>query len=80
MLQRRRFERTKMLKAAKIFFGRAQALDCIVFDLSVGGAGIKAPNAPDIPNEFDLSFDSARTLRPCRIAWRSGIVMGVAFI
>ena len=80
MMQRRRYVRTKVLKAAKIFFGRCEAIDCTVFDLSVGGAGIRAPNVTDIPHEFDLSFDSARTLRPCRIAWRSESAMGVAFI
>src|SRR5262245_46675888 len=59
---------------------RCEAIDCVVFDLSVAGAGIKAPNATRIPDEFDPSFDCARTLRPCRLAWRSESAMGVAFI
>jgi c-di-GMP-binding flagellar brake protein YcgR len=80
MLQRRRYVRTKLVKAAKIFFGRCEAIDCVVVDLSVGGVGIKASNVAAIPDEFDLSFDSARTLRPCRIAWRSETAVGAAFI
>jgi len=80
MMQRRRYVRTKVSKAAKIFFGHCEAIDCVVIDLSIGGAGIIAPNVAAIPDEFDLSFDSARTLRPCRTAWRSATAMGVAFI
>ena len=81
MPERRRFERTKMLKAAKIVLGGSNALiDCVVCDLSIGGAGIKATNATDIPDEFELTFDAARTLRQCRVAWRSEGRLGVAFV
>lgn len=80
MPERRRFARTKMSKAAKIVFGGCETLiDCVVCDLSIGGAGIKVANAAEIPDEFELTFDAARTLRACRIAWRSESKIGVAF-
>jgi hypothetical protein len=81
MQERRRFERTKVLKKAKIIFAHCEPLiDCVVFDLSIGGAGIKIENAAEIPDEFELTFDAARTLRACRVAWRSESRIGVAFV
>ena len=80
MPERRRFERTKISKPAKILCaGRDALVDCIVFDLSVGGAGLDIANAADITDEFELTFDGARTLRCCRIAWRSEGKIGAAF-
>jgi PilZ domain-containing protein len=81
MQERRRFERTKVLKAAKIIFRRCEPLtDCVVFNLSIGGAAIQLANAAEIPDEFELTFDAARTLRLCRIAWRSENRIGAMFV
>ena len=81
MQERRRFKRTKILKAAKIIFGRCESLiDCAVLDLSTGGACIQVENPAAIPDEVELTFDAARTLRACRVAWRSESRFGVAFI
>lgn len=81
MLERRRFERTKVSKAARISFSRHESLiDCVVFDLSIGGAGIEVMNAAAIPDQFELTFDGARTLRACRAAWRSESRIGAAFV
>jgi hypothetical protein len=72
MWERRRFERTKISKAAKIIFAQCEPLiDCVVFDLSIGGASIEVANAAEISDDFELTFDAARTLRACRVAWRS---------
>ena len=81
MQERRRFERTKVLKKAKIIFAHSEPLiDCVVFDLSTGGAGIQVENPAAIPDEVELTFDAARTLRACRVAWRSESRIGVAFV
>jgi hypothetical protein len=80
MLERRRFKRTKLLKAAKILFSGSETLiDCVVCDLSIGGAGITMVHADEVPDAFELTFDAARTLRACRVAWRSASKMGVEF-
>jgi hypothetical protein len=80
MPERRKFERTKVQKAAKIVTGCSEPLlDCVVLNLSVGGVWLKVANVADIPDEFALTFDAARTLRPCRVAWRSKNTIGVAF-
>ena len=80
MQERRKFQRTKVHKAARVIAARCQQLiGCTVLDLSIGGAVIAVANASDVPNEFDLTFDAARTMRPCRVAWRTDNRIGIAF-
>jgi hypothetical protein len=80
MPERRKFQRTNVQKAAKIVAARCQQLiGCTVLNLSIGGAVIIVANAADVPNEFELTFDAARTMRLCRVAWRTEHKIGVAF-
>jgi hypothetical protein len=80
MQERRRYHRTPVQKPAKIIFRANHSLiDCVVRDVSVGGACLELTNPSTIPDEFDLTFDAARTLRACRVAWRSEYRIGVAF-
>ena len=81
MPERRKFDRTNIRKSAKMLFaGYEKLIDCVVCDLSIAGAGIKVANAAAVPDQFELTFDAARTLRACRIAWRSESRIGVAFL
>jgi hypothetical protein len=80
MQERRRFQRTNIRKAAKVVAARCQQLiGCTVLNVSMGGAVIAVANATDIPDEFELTFDAAHTLRPCRVAWRIENRIGVSF-
>jgi hypothetical protein len=78
MQERRRIHRTRVFKAAKLF-GQACSTDCVVQDISVLGARLVMVSTAAIPGTFDLSFDSARTLRACRVVWRSPMEIGVQF-
>ena len=78
MQERRRIHRTRVLKAAKLF-GRACIANCIVQDISAHGARLVLVSTSCIPGTFDLSFDSARTLRSCRVVWCSPMEIGVQF-
>lgn len=78
MQERRHIHRTRVFKEAKLF-GDACAADCVVRDISGQGARLVMFSTACIPEEFDLSFDSARTLRSCRIIWRSPMEIGVQF-
>jgi hypothetical protein len=78
MQERRRIHRTQVFKAAKLF-GHACAVDCVVRDISALGARLVLMSTAAVPGEFDLSFDSARTLRACRVIWRSPMEIGVQF-
>jgi hypothetical protein len=78
MQERRHIHRTRMLKAAKLF-GQACTADCVVQDISADGARLVLFSTESIPGTFDLSFDGARTLRFCRVVWRSPMEIGVQF-
>ena len=53
--------------------------NCVIRDLSLGGARLQIESPRGLPEEFELmTSDSPR--RPCRVAWRQGQQMGVAFV
>jgi hypothetical protein len=78
MNERRRVRRTKVYKCAKIAMN-GSLRDCVVRDLSAFGARLAFMSTSLIPDAFSLSFDDARTLRACRVAWRSANEIGVEF-
>jgi len=80
MWERRREPRPLTLKTGTIRFpGDGKAVDCAIFDLSAGGACLVVPIGADIPATFDLAIDPDRTSRVCRVRWKSGNKIGVAF-
>jgi hypothetical protein len=80
MEERRRVQRTRVLKGAKIILkGRSSALDCTVCNLTNVGACLHLGSPLGIPNAFDLTFDSARSNRSCQVIWRNKDMLGVAF-
>jgi PilZ domain-containing protein len=79
MLERRRFPRTKVYKGAKVVLVDRSTVNCIVRNLSNHGACLQLPSTADLPAEFDLSFDTGRTLRNCRVAWQTLTNLGVSF-
>jgi hypothetical protein len=78
MQERRRIHRTRVFKAAKLF-GHDCTADCVVWDISTYGARVVLVSTACIPSTFDLTFDGARTLRSCRVVWRSQMEIGVKF-
>jgi hypothetical protein len=78
--ERRSIGRTKILKAALLFFSEKIGVQsCTVRDVTKSGAGIIAQNLQIIPLDFALSFDGFRTLRSCRLVWRRDDSLGVSF-
>ena len=82
MQERRRVQRTKVRKPAKLVSGAYEhwTIDCLVLDLTGSGAGISIEKYRSIPNDFGLTFDGLRTVRKCRVAWRSRNRFGVEFL
>ena len=78
MLERRRLARTRVFAPAMVIPDHGWR-KCVVRDITSFGARLEFENAAAIPNEFDLSFDSARTLRSCQSVWRTAHEMGVEF-
>jgi len=80
MNERRSIGRTKIAKDALLFFGEQTGMrSCGVMDITNAGAGIRTQDLPAIPLRFELSFDTFRTSRNCRLIWRDGDFVGVAF-
>jgi hypothetical protein len=78
MQERRRVRRIAVFKCAKIAIN-GSLRDCVVRDLSSLGARLAFVSTAYIPDNFELTFDSAHTLRRCRVAWRSDNQVGVEF-
>jgi hypothetical protein len=61
--------------------GGFAARQCVVQDLSVGGAKITIDDPNALPARLRLAFSrDARTGRNCEIVWRRGKSLGVKFL
>ena len=79
-VDRRLIGRTRIVKGASLFFSPQVGVQaCLVRDVTNVGAGIRATHLPVLPIGFELSFDNFRTVRKCRLVWRDGDYVGVAF-
>jgi hypothetical protein len=58
--------------------GHETAIDCVVRNLSDGGACLKVASPIGIPDTFDLVLD--RVVRHCRVVWRTAMQIGVTFV
>ena len=80
MDERRSIGRTRIVKGALLFFsGQTGVRSCCVMDITNRGACIRTQDLALLPLNFELSFDNFRTIRRCRLVWRDGDFMGVAF-
>jgi PilZ domain len=79
MIERRRFPRSRVFKGAKLIVPGRPKVACIVHDLSARGAGLQLPGSVDLPEKFDLCFDTGQKLRECRMVWRNVTLAGISF-
>ena len=80
MQERRRVQRTRVLKAARIICDQhSSAIDCTVLNLTNVGACLRVASSLDVSTGFDLTFDSAHSSRKCRVVWRNEDELGVSF-
>ena len=80
MGERRKSVRRRTLKGGQICFnGGTSSMDCLIRDISEGGAKLCLPSVDDIPSEFMLAFDDGRPARECFEKWRSPTALGVQF-
>lgn len=79
-VERRSITRTTISKDARLFFDPQRGiLACRVQDVTNAGAGIELHTLNLLPPNFELSFDNFHTVRECRVIWRQGDFIGVAF-
>lgn len=75
---RRKAPRRRVLKTGSIEFADT-AIECTVRNMSATGAAIEVVTPLFIPDRFTLFIQSEQSRRACRVVWRSGRRMGVAF-
>jgi hypothetical protein len=79
MAEQRRDARPRTLKGAVIAFNnRSSTIDCVVRNLSPGGAMLKVASTVGIPDRFELKMEN-EDFRWCRVKWRRDDTIGVAF-
>ena len=80
MQNRRQFARHRTLKGGLLTYDEnSQRTECLIRDLSEGGARLQVLDRRHVPSELTLSFDDGRASRPCFVKWRRGDVLGIEF-
>lgn len=78
--ERRRHERRRVLRRGKIVFRKGHsAIDCVLLDLSDGGARLRAPGLIAIPERFELRIENGPAYEAA-VAFRSHETAGVRFL
>jgi hypothetical protein len=78
--ERRKHERRTVRYPAWIAVSPEQRANCVLADISEGGARIKVDENANIPDYFVLLFNPKGTpSRPCRVVWRKESYLGLKF-
>ena len=73
--------RQRTLKKGIIVYGDgAITVECLVRDLSPGGAKLKLINDNPVPNSFELTVPQDGVQAECEVRWREREQIGVAFV
>jgi hypothetical protein len=60
--ERRQYERKRVLRRGKIVFRKVHGvIDCVLMNISDGGAGLKGPGIYAIPERFELRLEHGPT-------------------
>jgi hypothetical protein len=70
--------RTILMKAGTISF-RNTSVECLVLNMSAGGAGLVVESDVPVPFVFDLVIDGGPDRRRCLVVWRIERRLGVSF-
>ena len=74
------FAQGTISRDAKLFFNpQSGVLPCGVRNITNRGASLRVADLTVLPVNFELSFDNFHTKRDCRLVWRDGNFLGVAF-
>lgn len=78
--ERRRLTRNSIDQAGKILVPTGTILECSVRNITGLGMCIYLDHVPDDVSEaLDFSFDNFRTIHRCKVSWRHGNLIGIAF-
>ncbi len=79
MEEHRTSHRRRMLKEGKAVLSDRVVIDCIVRDISEGGARLEFAAPTELPDNFRLLVSSLNLLVPVTPTWRHGLKAGVRF-
>jgi hypothetical protein len=80
LVERRSVGRTAVSKGVLLFLSAQRGVfACEARDVTNVGAQIRLNGLNVLPPNFELSFDNFHTARKCRLIWRRGDFIGVAF-
>jgi hypothetical protein len=78
--ERRRFDRQRVLRRGRIVFRRGHgAIDCVLLDISPGGARLRAPGLLAVPERFELRLDDGFS-HQVEVRFRTAEFAGVQFL
>ena len=78
--ERRESERASVLQGAVIVYRAATcSMDCVVLNLSDGGAALQPADLPHCPDEFTLRIHMGPSYK-CVVCWRYRNKLGVRFV
>jgi hypothetical protein len=78
--ERRKHPRRRVLRRGKIVYrGGHSVLDCVLLDLSAGGARIRTATWLGLPDRFELRMDEGPTHK-VEVRYRDLEVAGVRFL
>jgi hypothetical protein len=83
MHERRKIARNRTFLGGVIaFHHRKSTMDCLVRNLSPGGAKICFTNTVTVtfPDEFDLTINQKKRTLPARVIWRRADEAGITFL
>ena len=78
MNDKRDTQRQNVIKAGTISFD-GTGIDCLVRNMSVGGANLEVESQIGIPSSFELVINVERSNHHCHVVWRKARRIGVAF-
>lgn len=80
MWEKRKHPRREVLTLGKVIFNRPlSVINCIVHDISEGGACLELPQGTETPDTFELVIQPIPQRRPCDVVWRREKRIGIAF-
>jgi PilZ domain len=79
MNERRTVPRQRVLKHGTLAFNGGGGVDCMVRNISLGGARLDVADPFRLPPSFTLVIETDQFMRRCRPVWCSDSRIGVAF-
>jgi hypothetical protein len=79
MIEKRMSPRQRVLKRGTLTFGGGGGVDCMVRNISSGGARLDVTNPLGLPQSFTLVITADQFMRRCHPVWCSDTRIGVAF-